>query len=246
MKKNIYYRAMYGRNTINQKVIPVFMFFLQLPKMILEVLLRKDMGERFFSPFISVLLAIALYFFPNMLRMGGSGWERSIIFTLFLIAYVVMIVVRYLEVRRAPSVFDFERFSLDPGQPFPFFYKIKLFGKTPSTRTVECYFEPLFCFIIGFLLLLIHEYLTGAIIIVCAICYFIGAMASAIRGDHFVMDTIDEIICNQDMAETYVQDEERSPRGVPFFPKKPSTAALRQEFIDHIQDDDEDDAVAAS
>lgn len=246
MKKNIYYRSIYGRNVIQQHLVPTILMLVNLPKMILEVFLRKNMGERFFSPFISILLAIGLFYLPDMFRMAGPGWGHSTVFNIFLIAYLVMIVVRYLEVRRAPSVFDFARFSLSVGKPFPFFYKIKLMGKRPSTRTVECYYEPLFCLLIGLLLFLIHERLTGFLIIFCAICYFVGNVGAAIRGDHFVMDKIDEIICNQDMSETFVQNKEVSSREVPFFVKKPSTEELRKDFVDQMTDDDNEDAAVAS
>ena len=108
-------------------------------------------------------------------------------------------------------------------------------------RTVEIYYEPIFCALIGALLVILGQ-VAGAIIVLSAIAYFIVNLIAAIHGDHFIMDKIDEIICNQELSSTFVQGNDISPRGVPFYAKKPSSAKLREEFAETVLTPEDEDA----
>jgi hypothetical protein len=246
MKRNAYYTVLYGEPAaINKKLGAWVAVILSWPKSVLDVFLRKNMGERYFTLFKSILIFAALWFIPvGIESLYRTEMVSSTSYYVFIILYAIMAGVRYLEIRREPSVFDFAKFSLSRGIPHPFFLRIKLFGKPLSQRSIEVYAEPLLCFIIGVILVLIQEAPVGALIILCSISYFMCNMISAIHGDHFIMDKIDEILLNQDLNETFIQGKEVSPRQVPFFSKKPSTEDLRKNFIDHLNNnDDDDDAV---
>ncbi len=164
---------------------------------------------------------------------------------IFLVAYAIMSVVRYMEIRREPSVFDFAKFSLSTGLPHPFFKQIKIGGKTPTLRTIEVYYEPLLCFLIAVPLAFLGQPVS-LVIIFCSICYFLFNMLAAIQGDHFVMDKIDEIICNQELSQTFIQDLEVSPRQVPFYGKKPTSEQLRNAFAEQVLANDEEEDVAVA
>lgn len=239
-----YYQSLYGRNVINTQVVPALLQFLCLPKIIVEVFVRRRMGERYFSKIWSVVVALILYWLPQpLVRM--FGWHDSWLYHLFLIAYVIMTVVTWVEVWRAPSVFDFKRFSLDPGKCLPFFYRIRIMGKPVTQRMIDTWLEPLFCIGIGFVLVLLSFYMTGTIILFCSLCHFLSNMLFAIRGDHFIMDKIDEIICNQDLTALFIQDRDVSPRGVPFYAQKPTTKELRDNLTQAITGEPDDAAVAS-
>jgi hypothetical protein len=86
--------------------------------------------------------------------------------------------------------------------------------------------------------------MTGTVIAFCSLCHFISNYSFALRGDHFIMDQIDLIICNQDWTQTVMQNKDVSPRGMPFSAKKPSTKELRENLVAVLVDDYEDAATA--
>jgi hypothetical protein len=246
MKKNAYYTVLYGEPAaINKKLGAWVSVILSWPKSVLDVFLRRNMGERYFTLFKSILIFAALWFFPDLIEtVYRTEMISSTSYYMFLVLYAIMAVVRYREIRREPSVFDFAKFSLSRGIPHGFFLRIKILGRPLSQRSIEVYAEPLLCFVVGVLLIVLQQGPLGALIILCSISYFMCNMISAIHGDHFIMDKIDEILLNQDLNETFIQGKEVSPRHVPFFSRKPSTEDLRKNFIDHLNnDDDDDDAV---
>jgi hypothetical protein len=246
MKKNAYYTVLYGEPAaINRKLGAWVSVVLSWPKSVLDVFLRRNMGERYFTLFKSILIFLALWFIPiGMKNLYFSEMISSTSYYFFLILYAIMSGVRYMEIRRKPSVFDFAKFSLSRGIPYDIFLRIKLFGKPLSQRTIEVYVEPLLCFIIGVILIVLQQGPVGALIILCSISYFVCNSISAIHGDHFIMDKIDEILLSRDLNTIFLNDEELSPKQVPFFTRKPTTRELRQNFLDHLNnDDDHDDAV---
>ncbi len=246
MKKNIYYSTVYGRMELNKKVIGLIITLLAFPKIVLDVFLRKNMGERYYSLFVAVLVGIGTY--AIIYTQAKVNMDDPSTFSyIFLAAYAIMAVVRYLEIRREPSVFDFAKFSLSSGLSYPFFKQIRLFGLKPTQRRIDVYYEPLLCFVIGVLILITVDPMVGLVVVFCSICYYLHNMLAALLGDHFVMDKIDEIICNQELSETFVQDKEVSPRQVPFFGRKPSSEQLRKAFADDVlntNDSEEDGALA--
>lgn len=238
-----YYQSLFGRNVINTKVIPPLLAFVCFPKLILEVFTRRRMGERYFSKTWAVVLGIILLLLP---RLASKAHPNPGLFSyyLFVAGYVIMTAVCFIEIKRAPSVFDFARFGLDPGQSLSFFKRIRIFGKTPTQRMIDVWLEPLFCFAIGFVLLLLSQYLTAIVILFSALCYFISNYSFALRGDHFIMAKIDEILCNQDLTQTFIQNKDMSPRGVPFYAQKPSTRELRENLAAAMFDDYDGASVA--
>lgn len=238
-----YYQSLFGRNVIDTKVIPAILVLICFPKLVLEVFTRRKMGERYFSKAWAILLAIVLFYLPNILY-PIFHWHDTFTYYTFFTAYVIMAAYCFVEVHREPSVFDFARFSKDPGKSLSLFKRIKIFGKTPTQRTIDVWLEPLLCFGIGLILVIMSQRMTGMVIVFCSLCYFISNYSFALRADHFIMDQIDLIICNQDWTETVMQNKDVSPRGMPFSAKKPSTKELRENLVAVLVDDYEDAAVA--
>ncbi len=248
MKKNLYYKEMFGRpNLIKKWFLGIFLSLSTFFRIPIEVLVRKKMGERYFSLFQSILFAIILLTAPYI--SGGFSFHGDMLLTnfgtwyLFTAFFVFNVYKRWQEVKHEPSVFDFAKFSLSTGEPHPFFMNIR-FGKDFSPRLLETVIEPGAFFIAGVILAVFIQPI-GFILIFCSIVYSLGYMAAYNIGDDFVMDMIDEMICNQDM-EKHFMDDGQSEKGVKFYARKPNSTELRSQLLDRIIVEEDEDVVLAS
>ena len=251
MKKNEYYQDMFGRSNAFSQNFAAFCYWLfSYPKLILEVFIRREMGERYFT-LTSAVIGGALWFaMPIAFSFNSysASWKDTInanpAYYFFLIPYTIMSAIRYREIKHLPSVYDFERFSLSQGKPFEFFYNIKLFGRPSGLRKIQLYFEPIFCGTIGFMLFKVGATALGGMIMICSFGYFLSNVIATYQANHFIMDKIDEFLCSQDLTETFQKNDDVSPTGVPMFAKKPSTEMLRKDLAEAILNYD-DDAIEA-
>ncbi|WP_276366258.1 hypothetical protein [Chryseolinea sp. H1M3-3] len=130
MKKNLYFQTFYKRsNPAATLAVKVFQAIASYPRLILEVFIRKNFGERYFTfgkavnaaMIMAIIPPIHYYVFQAstlfqymsiqtqimaMFAVGYTTWYLFIIIFLF-VAYR-----RKREIDRNPSVFDFARFSL--------------------------------------------------------------------------------------------------------------------------------------
>ncbi|MEZ4901805.1 MAG: hypothetical protein R2822_08630 [Spirosomataceae bacterium] len=217
MKKNLYYRTVFKRtNTIQEAVLNVFLAFCSWPRLLLEVFTRQNLGERYFSFSTSMFIACILAFLPfvylEVFRSAGDFFTFILFFStwyVYLAGFIYMCLQRREEIKRLPSVYDFGRFSLSTGQIHPDLRNLFLIGKSVDLRTFEIWIEPgLFAFI-GFLLWGAAQPI-GAIIFISSIFYSLSYMAAYRQGDHFIMDKIDEMICNEEMVNAFVEGKESS------------------------------------
>jgi hypothetical protein len=149
-----------------------------------------------------------------------------------------MCIKRFWEIRKLPSVYDGERFSLSKGDPYPFFYRISISGKPARLRSIEVWYEPVFCFIASFLVFAIGEVLVALVLGFCTFCYFMCNWISAMQSDHFVMETQDKQMCAEDCKDLILENREVSRRGVTCFANKPNSRVKRQAFVDYLYEDD--------
>lgn len=258
MQKNLYFRTFYKRqNKVKMFILNLFLELSSYPRLVLEVFFRKNMGERYFSVAAAATVAVILALIPvigdvftamlpRALRgmTGGYGkqeshfWAHYTTWYLFLAAFVYYSYQRYKEVKRNPSVFDFGRFSLTPGDIYPGFYDLRLFGVMPNTRAIETVYEPMAAFLAGLFLTMIGQNV-GGLLMLCGVIYALSYSAAYHKGDHFVMDTIDERIMNEEMENAFVGGTEA--RGVRFYARKPSHEELRRKvaegFFERIPDE---------
>lgn len=270
MKKNLYYRTVFRReNLIKKAIYDFFLGIASYPRLLLEVFIRKNFGERYFSVASVLTIAAIMLFFPGIInsimgllfdvrdmrsfsgddfesysRHRNSFFSESPLWYLFITAFLVFSTLRYLEIRRNPSVYDFKRFSLSTGQINPLFYKIQLFGKPVSTRWVEIYFEPLLFFIVGLILYLINHKL-GILICISAICYSLSYAGAYRNGDNFVMDKIDEMILNENQYDAFVGDMDADKTaGIRFYADRPNSEELREKVLKSFVEGDDDTVVS--
>ena len=290
MKKNLYYQHVFGRtNAIKEFIYNFFLAISSWPRLILEVFLRKNMGERYFSFSNCVLIIVILCYLPfpitqlksavqafspgqagsgqanindYMRSMGGSmggavnrpatsendsGQQSDFIHVtttnitwyLFLIGFFIAALKRRKEVERLPSVFDFARFSLSSGVTVPALFNVKI-GKRPTDiRVVSTIIEPAIFLIIGFILHLCQQ-LVGDLLMICSVIYSLSYFAAYHIGDNYIMDKIDEIICNENLKESLVEGREPvNNKGFNFEPRMPNDPGFRKTVYESFFEEEE-------
>lgn len=267
MKKNLYYRdVIQRRNPLTPWFLSWFNAFSSSSRLLLEVFIRKNFGERYFNLFSVIVLALSLAILPVLFveiptLLGGSmnpntfggmgGFEgvnvqqkssympQYLGWYIFLVAFVGMGVKHHLDNKHNPSVYDFAKYSLCSGDINPIFYKVKIPGVKTDTRVVECLIEPLSFFILGFALWFLGQHL-GSLLMFMSICYSLNYLGAYINGDHFVMDKIDQIIINEEMEKAFVNDDdEEKTRGFRFRGQKPETDKMRRQILPLMMEEEE-------
>ncbi len=268
MKKNLYYRDVVQRkNPLTPWLLNWFNAFSSSSRLLLEVFIRKNFGERYLNLYSVITLAISLAILPvlfievpallgngavNPNQFGGmTGFEGAPVpqkpsympqylgWYAFIVAFVGMGVKHCMDNRHNPSVFDFRKYSLSTGDINPIFLKVKIPGVKTDVRVVECLIEPLGFFVAGFLLWLIGQHL-GYLLMFMSICYSLNYIGAYMGGDHFVMDKIDQIIINEEMEKAFVNDEaEDKTRGFRFRGQKPETDQMRRQLLPLMVDEEE-------
>ncbi len=247
--KNLYYATVFKRtNTIKMMILSFFLAIASWPRLFLEVFLRKNFGERYFSFSTAIIITWIFALLPYAWEYSHSfGFvdKGKLVLTyatwyLYLAAFVYFSWLRWMEVKREPGVFDFARFSLSTGNINPSFYKMaESMGLKPTSRNISTLLEPLVCFVIGALLFLIGQSV-GTLIIVCSICYSLSYAGAYHLGDQFVMDTIDEMICNEELVDSFVNNEQPSEtRGFEAYGKRPTNADFRRKVVDNFRQEDD-------
>lgn len=253
MKVNMYYRQVLRRaQDANKSILNFFLAISSWPRMLIEVFIRKNFGERYFSFSTAIVIALILAFFPLLTETGfyifssnryyhelSSGfWVRNLTWYLYLIAFIYQCILRKNEIERLPSVFDFARYSLSSGIIHPSIMNFKWNGKTLDIRTIETLVEPGLFFILGLLLSLFGQSI-GILLIVCSIIYWLGYEAAYNIGDHFVMDKIDEMICNEEMANSFIEGKSVSEtRGVQYYGRRPADPEARRKLAETFIEDE--------
>ncbi len=253
MTKNLYYQTMFARQSfIVSLLLELFLTIASVPRMLLEVFIRKNFGERYFSPLTGFFILIFLAGVPMgrgifALFSGASlidAIRDNVTWYLYLGAFVYATILRWREVWRSPSVFDFARFSLSTGDIHPRFYNLTLFGKSPNVRTIEIWLEPGFFFCIGLFLWGLGQDV-GILLTICSILYSLSYVAAYKKGDDFVMDRIDKLICTDELAATFIEERDsRETRGFRFYGRRPADPEKRRRAVATFVEDEDDVAVA--
>jgi len=168
----------------------------------------------------------------------GGLFPDFIAWYLYLAVFLGFCIKHYLDNRRSPSAFNFQRFTLSSGVIHPIIRNIKIGGFSPDIRFFECYLEPVLFLVAGILLALIGQTL-GWLLIVCSFFYSMSYISAYIGGDNFVMDKIDEIICNQTLEKAFVDDGNLDEtKGFQFRGSKPNSAELRRQIMPLMTEED--------
>lgn len=238
-------------------------------RMLIEVFIRKDFGERYFNfynatttfikfallPFLPQIIiilvlktfALAMRFADKPLYAEGAssisfGWSIPVSFYGWYIYLVLFLIASYRHhkaMKRNPSVFDFARYSLSNGRIHPFFYSFEFRGRKADRRMIECWLEPAPFFLAGFMLAQIGQAL-GWLLMVGAVAYSASYIREYNGGDNFVMDTIDEMIINEELEKAFLGDADPDEtRGYRFIGRKPNDPAKRETVYENMRESEE-------
>lgn len=252
MKKSLYYRATFARpNKVKAAILQFFFSIASYPRLLLEVFIRSNFGERYFSLHSFIFLFFALFLLPFGLDSAAGYYNQSgtilrhFVWYGYLAGFLYFGIKRDKEIRLKPGVFDFSRFSLSTGQLDPkikqFWDRVwlKFFNGQPSPRTMEIYLEPLPFFILG-LLCLPFDTAFGLLMTVCSTLYSFSFMAAYWIGDNLIMDLIDELLVAEETKRIVVEDKEpKDTRGVNFRFRKPVDPDRKEQLADSLVEDDE-------
>jgi len=205
--RNLYYHTVFKRtNSVKVFILQVFLALASWFRVFIEVFTRKKFGERYFLFPLNIMLAVILGIVP-LGRYYGTPVLAIIFKNLTWYAYIVAFMIasykRYLEVKREPSVFDFKRFSLSPGIIKKWLYKIDLIGMKMTNRNISIFVEPGIFMLIGMVLVALQQDI-GYLLISSATVYGYSWAAQYYLGDQFIMDTIDQMIANEELVNSFV------------------------------------------
>src|SRR5699024_2421113 len=108
-------------------------------------------------------------------------------------------------------------------------------------RQRETVIEPLIFFCIGLVIWILSQPI-GFIILMSSIFYAFSYRAAYHRSDHFIMDKIDQMIMNEEMEDSFVEEADPDDtRGVRFFARRPTSKELRRKLAATFIGQEDDD-----
>jgi hypothetical protein len=252
--RDTYYMTVFQRrNVLIEAIMEIFFKICSYPKLTLEVFIRQNMGERYINISSVITVAIILLVIPtgispllkvlspyNYGSADSIDWGRFATWYIFVVGFIYYGIKRCREIKKYPGVYDFARFTKSSGWCLlrPLVNSILSSADKPNIRTFETYIEPLIFFVAGLLLWLLGQPL-GALIVFCAIVYCIATAGAYRRGDHFIMDKIDEMICNRDLAYTFLQGNDQAESGFKWVGPDIPSKEKKQKVYDSVVDDED-------
>lgn len=245
MKRNLYYRQMYQGNTRIDAVGAHYASgIMSWGRMLLEVFIRKNFGERYFSlgkAVIAFVILIVVPFFDRSLGLQhfySVLWSRYTLWYAFAFAFLYFSILRHREIPFNPSVYDFAKFSLYSGDTHPFFLEFKKADGTSDMRRIETVYEPLGFLAVGICLWLIGQSL-GILLFFSAWMYAASYQLLYSQGDQIILDRIDERLMNEEMENIFVFDKDaKDTRGVTMRGRKPATKEMREKVSEMLTDEE--------
>jgi len=281
MKKNLYFRSVYKSTAaLEDAVVGVILRALAFPRTLLEVFIRKNLGERYFSMSIAIMLVLVLAYVPigllpylkaisllgesaassvgqfnsmtdlntlieqQQFQHGGRRFDWGDFFLhelswyFFLGAFFYMCLQRQKEIKRLPSVFEMGRSSFDPGEIHPRFWTVEWKNRKTDLRMIETVLEPLFFFLIGLGLIFLQQ-TVGYLIVLSSFGYWLNYRLAYYQGDHFIMDTIDEMIFSEEKATAFILDKDpKDTRGVRYYGRKPADPNTRRKLAETFEEEE--------
>lgn len=253
----MYYRTSLRRENLFQNFIyNIFLSVCSYPRLLLEVFVRKNFGQRYFRMSTSLTITLILLLMPEFFSMprwalrlfGETGYYNNqstqLSWYLFVGAFFVFSAFRYREIEKLSSGIDFNKFSLYSGDINKRFFQIPVFGKT-DMRGVETFREPAFFFVIGAVLVFFNQKI-GIVISISSIMYCISYFAAYKNGDDFIAGLNDERLMKEELYNSYVKNlPGEQCRGVRFYMDRPGSIEEAEKVAEYMQKPESEDSVFA-
>ena len=271
MKKNVYFQSQFQRiNVIREFLLQFFIAFGSVPALIIEVFCRKKFGERYFTllwPIVIFLIMVLLYASNyGYSRHYASTLERfNLIWLIFALVFLFFSILRRIEIRRSIEknkntrakisqmcsivTVKFKTYSKFDGEPLPYirFIANRLFPNLDNHKKSlrrRLLIEPGLAIVLGLFLIVIHIGLTtGIVITACGILHLGREYARYALSRNSILDIIDSNICDEDLFDVFVEDNEISDKQLNYFGPKPPNEEDRKKCLDGMVSEDSKRAV---
>lgn len=245
MKKNVYYRTMYSRpNPIKAFLSDLFFTICSYPRLVLEVFIRKNFGERYFSLPIAISMFLLLLMLPLIEMIAPWSYRHPSLLTVILNnitwyaftgLFLAKSLQRYKEIKRIASEFNLRKFTKSGGDLHPAFFNFKFNGKRVSIRTIETLVEPAFFMLIGITLIIFAQKI-GIVISLFSLLYSLSYYIAYWRGDTIILDMVDQIIVNEVMFDVFTDNDDRASKdGFRVFGNAPVNPHLRSKVANNMR-----------
>ncbi len=240
--RSVFYRSVFKRGSyLRSWFLIIAMFLASYPRMMIEVFMRRNFGCRYFNVMSFITVAVLLYILPyNMVDtdvFGGNALEvikANWAWYIFIAAFLCFGTMRWLEIRQAPSTYNFSKFTQYMGDVSPLKERMGV-----NLRVYEIVVEPAIFFVIGLVFLMMEQSL-GMLLIVASILYSFSYIAAYMTGDEAIMDLIDENYFNQTIKGIIMDDNgPDKSNGVQIRGRVPSARPMKQSLLNRMNDEDD-------
>lgn len=237
MEQQTYFKSVYRRTNFKLGLYALFFRLSSAPRLLMEVFIRRNMGTRYFSFGVCVILFIFSLGFLTLSIVAPRGISDVVQYGGYSIGAFGLYFMIFANQRRKESrmdsfSIDFEKFSLSSGELTGWF-KSKVENGTPLHK-VEIIYEPLPFFVIGLALSLIpYTMALGIILVISSAIYSLSYLGAYTISRDYFMDIIDEKITGEEMGNALKEGfEEPSESGFKNRAPLPSTKEHRAELYD--------------
>lgn len=262
MRTNPYFTIRHGRpNYLKGGIFRLLSFFDSYARLLLEVFIRRNFGQRYFSIVSAWTVALVLAAWPFLMlqmdNMPNLKFQRfmhnptdpeaatATMFPQYLCWYIFLAWFIWESYKRNKEIkknleeaTDFT-YSLYQGDVNDHFWSISIPGIKTDIRVIECYLEPALFFIAGLFLHVIGQKL-GGLLIIASISYAATYMYDYFWGDHFFLNYIDEMLCNEETERVLIDNAPASKtRGVEMRGKLPDSMDVRRKIVSLMMDEDQ-------
>lgn len=249
-------------NLLKGYIMNLLTFFYGPHRLLLEVFIRKNFGERYFKFSSAITVAIFLSLLPFLITTmqktshahhifsGGLGlgseatayepnWIAFISWYIFIALFLYVSVKHWRAQRPSKSRFDFSKYSLYDGDLDERFFQWKFSFIETNVRTVECFFEPAPFFISGLFLVLIGQYL-GYLLIISSTVYALSYINAYEQGDNYMLGILDQRILDEEFERVFVEGiEGKDARGINFRATVPGDKESRKQLLPYLTGQDD-------
>lgn len=202
-----YFRTVHGRGGFKVFLYRLFFGVCTPFRFVLEVFIRRQMGERYFSGLLSIFWTIV---FIGSYVATFSNQAKAVIpepylnnlssIGIFSVLFFGFSMWRWTESYHKPTTVSFDKYSKSSGYSTLIF---KMLGeKNVSSRVIEIWLEPLLFFFIGVVLFLITDTrILGLFLVFCSIMYSFSYRGAYGISRNYILDIIDEKISTSQLGE---------------------------------------------
>jgi hypothetical protein len=225
-KKHIFYRDSYRRKKLfNIGFFDNLFDNCSYPRLMLEVFVKRQMGERYLTTTVCAIVWFFLIGFPILWTrvqyfyyglVSPYDYRPEITTVIinsywswygFTVAYSICAWKRLKETRRRPFEFDFSKYSYSLGATAQVIEKLNIPFVKKTNRNLEMIYEPAPFFVLGILFWIIDQPL-GILLILSSIMYAISYFLGYNSSKEYVLDQIDEMRKNVAAKKTFSPNDD--------------------------------------